>query len=85
MSREIAIRTSNLQPSELVDGELIDAMPWHSLCGEPHPVVDSYVECCCGDTHSLDQFVCCGCGHHHDMDRGCLPAGPCGSFVCCIN
>jgi hypothetical protein len=85
MSREIAIRTANLQPSDVVDGELIDAMVWHSLCSQDHPVIDSYVECCCSDTHSLDSFVCCGCGHHHDMSATCLPPGPCGSYVCCIN
>lgn len=85
MSREIARRTSSLQPSDVVYGELIEAVRDHRLCGQFHPVVDGFVECCCGDTHDLDPYLCCGCGHHHPMDSGCLPSGPCGSFHCCIN
>ena len=86
MSREIARRTVTLQPSDVVEGELIDAMVWHRLCGDTHPVIGTEVEsCCCGDTHTVAGYICCGCGHHHDMDADCLPAGPCGSFICCIN
>ena len=84
MSREIARRTSTLQPSDAIEGELVD-MVEHGFCGDQHPAIDGWMECCCGDTHTVDDFVCCQCGHHHDMNGRCLPAGPCGSFICCIN
>jgi hypothetical protein len=85
MSQDIVIRPSQVEPFEIVDGELIDSVLEHRLCGQFHPVWDGEVECCCGDTHSVEGYVCCGCGHHHDMGSACLPAGPCGSFLCCIN
>lgn len=28
---------------------------------------------------------CDECGHYHDPDEPCKPAGPCGSYLCCIN
>jgi hypothetical protein len=57
----------------------------HRLCGGQHWTAYAQMRCCCGDTHHLGDFVCCGCGHHHDPDGECKPAGPCGSYVCCIN
>jgi hypothetical protein len=74
----------DLEPVEVLDGVLVD-LAWHALCSDSHPLVNGVLECCCGDTHQLTDHICCGCGHHHDIAARCLPTGPCGSFLCCID
>lgn len=59
---------------EIIDGELIGPGVVCEVCGEFH----SYIE---------DRLIiCCECGHAHVVDGFChFDAGPCGSYLCCIN
>lgn len=73
-------RPSELEVTEVIDGELID-VAWCPRCGDGHDVAHGVMRCCCGDEHGPD--FCCGCGHFHD-GGGC-PQSPCGDYRCCIN
>jgi hypothetical protein len=61
------------EPVDVVDGELVGPGLVHDLCGEWHSYIDH------------DLIMCCGCGHAHQPDAICLPDGPCGSYLCCVN
>jgi hypothetical protein len=75
-------RPASVEPF-VVEGEIVE-MREHGLCGDTHTVMSGDMLCCCGEAHAVDGFICCQCGHHHDLGRRCLPAGPCGSYLCCI-
>lgn len=83
MTRDLDLPRTAVEPA-VVEGEIV-TMVDHRLCGEQHPAWNGDMTCCCGDFHTVDGFVCCGCGHHHTPNARCLPAGPCGSYVCCVN
>lgn len=72
---ELAIRPSDIDLYEVIEGELMDDGIIHELCGEFH----NYV------AEGNDLIICCGCGHAHRADESCIPDGPCGSYLCCIS
>lgn len=83
MNRDLEPARTAVEPL-VVEGELV-WMQHHALCGEQHPIALGHMRCCCGEEHHIDGFICCGCGHHHNPDARCLPTGPCGSYLCCVN
>lgn len=83
MSRDLELPRTTVEPA-VVEGEIV-TLTEHGFCGDQHTVLNGWMLCCCGDEHATDGFICCECGHHHDVNGRCLPVGPCGSFLCCIN
>lgn len=70
---ELMKRPSELEVTEVIDGELLSPGVVHDLCGEYHSYIDGHL------------IMCCGCGHAHEFDSACPAEGPCGSYLCCIN
>lgn len=81
---DLVIHQSQIVPSDapVIDAEIVDSLVDCPVDDHQHPVIDGYMECCCGESH--DPEYCCDCGHYHGTRGACLQS-PCGDYRCCIS